>query len=63
MNAACRQWDRVGWYPTHYCCLDEEVVLTHRDAIRRLLDDRPVETAFLSGKIVEFHPDLAEDLR
>lgn len=32
-NVAYRHWDRVGWYPTHYACLDEVVGLHHAEAI------------------------------
>ena len=40
MNAAYRHWDRIGWYPTHYACLDEVVGLSHKDDIARLIRDR-----------------------
>lgn len=33
MNAAYRHWDRIGWYPTHFACLDEVVGLHHASAI------------------------------
>ncbi len=37
MNAAYRHWDRIGWYPTHYACLDEVVGLTHAEAIAAMI--------------------------
>lgn len=63
MNAAYRYWERVGWYPTHYCCLDEEVLRSHHQAIKSLLDERRVRTAFLTARILDFHPELVDDPR
>ncbi len=63
MNAAYRYWEKIGWYPTHYCCLDEELASTHHEAIAQLLDKGLVETAFLTGRVLEFRPDLAGDER
>jgi hypothetical protein len=37
MNVAYRHWDRIGWYPTHYACLDEVVGLHHADAIGEMI--------------------------
>lgn len=37
MNAAYRFWDEIGWYPTHFACLDKVLGLSHKDAIRRLI--------------------------
>lgn len=63
MNAAYRLWERIGWYPTHYCCLDDELLATHHEAIRSLLRDDLVQSAFVTARILDFHPDLAEDSR
>lgn len=38
MNAAYRDWDRIGWYPTHYSCLDEVVGMHHAAAIGAMID-------------------------
>lgn len=38
MNVAYRHWDRIGWYPTHYTCLDEVVGLHHASAIAALIE-------------------------
>jgi glycosyltransferase involved in cell wall biosynthesis len=59
MNAAYRYWDRVGWYPTHYACLDDQLIETHADAIYRLIISGQVRTAFLISKILAYHPDLS----
>lgn len=40
MNAAYRHWDRIGWSPTHYACVDEVVGLHHADAIGRMVKAR-----------------------
>ena len=37
MNAAYRYWDRIGWRPTHYSCLDLVVGMSHMESIRRLI--------------------------
>ncbi len=63
MNAAYRAWERIDWYPTHYCCLDEELIATHHEAIRSLIDEGRVETAFLTARMLDFHPDLARHER
>lgn len=63
MNAAYRHWERIGWYPTHYCCLDEELIASHHDAIQSLLADGRVQTAFVTARILDFHPELAENER
>ena len=63
MNAAYRHWDRIDWYPTHYCCLDNELIVTHHNEIRRLVLDGKVRSAFVAGNFFEFHPDLAKDAR
>lgn len=38
MNVAYRHWDRIGWYPTHYACLDEVVGLHHAPAIGAMIE-------------------------
>ena len=63
MNAAYRHWDQIGWYPTHYCCLDTELINTHHLQIRRLIEAGHVKSAFLSGRMLELHPELAKDPR
>ena len=63
MNAAYRHWDRIGWYPTYYCCLDEVVVESHAEEIARLLTEQRVQGAFLSGRFFEIRPEFCEDGR
>lgn len=63
MNAAYRHWDQIGWYPTHYCCLDDELINTHHIEIRRLVEKGLVKSAFLSGRMLELHPEIAKDGR
>lgn len=38
MNVAYRHWDRIGWYPSHYSCLDEVVGLHHAAAIGAMIE-------------------------
>lgn len=58
MNAAYRHWERIGWYPTHYACLDDQLIETHADAIYDMIVSGKVKTAFLITKILDYHPDL-----
>jgi hypothetical protein len=37
MNVAYRHWDRIGWWPTHYACLDEVVGMHHAPAIGNMI--------------------------
>lgn len=39
MNAAYRYWDRINWYPDYYACLDLVVGLSHKDEIKRLIEN------------------------
>ncbi|MFO3797802.1 MAG: hypothetical protein ACK8QZ_11070, partial [Anaerolineales bacterium] len=58
MNAAYRFWDRVNWYPTHYVCLDDAVVVSHKESIVRLVESRLCRTFFLHHSILEHEPGL-----
>ena len=60
MNAAYRFWDEIDWYPTHYVCLDDQLIETHATEIYRLITTGLVKTALLIEKILDFHPDLIE---
>jgi hypothetical protein len=33
MNAAYRAWDKIGWTPSHYICLDHQLIISHADYI------------------------------
>ncbi|WP_200242403.1 glycosyltransferase [Lamprobacter modestohalophilus] len=59
MNAAYRYWQRIGWYPEAYCCLDNQVVLSHADAIRDLIENQHCRFFFLHPNFLDRHPDLA----
>ena len=63
MNAAYRYWDRIAWYPTHYACLDDELIETHHLEIARLIDEGRCKSAFLSGHFLIHHPEAADDGR
>lgn len=39
MNAAYRYWDRINWYPDYYCCLDLVVGLSHKNEIKRIIEN------------------------
>jgi hypothetical protein len=56
MNAAYRYWDEIDWYPTYYCCLDDQLIETHHAEIERLYCDGRVRQFFVHGKFFELHP-------
>jgi len=56
MNAAYRHWDRIGWYPTYYACLDDQLIKTHHAEIERLYADRLVKKVFVHGDFFKHHP-------
>jgi hypothetical protein len=58
MNAAYRYWDRIDWYPTHYVCLDDQLIETHASAINDMIVRGKVRTAFLISKILDYYPEL-----
>lgn len=61
MNAAYRYWDECGWYPSYYCCMDTVVILSHADAIHRLIlgaETYGIRCFFLRKVITERYPDL-----
>lgn len=37
MNVAYRHWNRIGWFPTHYSCLDEVVGIHHASAVGAMI--------------------------
>jgi FkbM family methyltransferase len=67
MNAAYRFWDRIGWYPRYYICLDAVVGQSHKPAIERLIRERKqngIELFVLRKDLVEqFPPDIQHDQR
>lgn len=61
MNAAYRYWDRIGWYPDYYCCLDDQLIETHHNEIARLYRDGHIKTFFLHQKFYNFHPEFLQN--
>lgn len=57
LNAAYRHWDRIGWYPTYYCCLDDQLIETHHNEIDRLYSKGLVREVFVEGNFFKHHPD------
>jgi hypothetical protein len=55
MNAAYRHWDRIGWYPTLYACLDDQLIKTHHSEIDRLFADGLVKKVFVHDLFFEHH--------
>lgn len=63
MNAAYRYWNRIDWRPTFYCCLDDALIDTHKDAIKALIAEGRIERFFLTARILEHFPELISDRR
>lgn len=63
MNAAYRYWDRIGWYPDFYCCLDDQVVVSHADEIRRLIEEGRCGRFLLHHNFFKAHADLLDNDR
>lgn len=60
MNAAYRYWERIGWYPTYYACLDDIVVQSHHRQIRDMVEHSRCRAYFLHQNILRHHPELAQ---
>jgi len=60
MNAAYRFWERIGWFPDYYSCLDDVVVESHAGAIAEMLLAGLYKGAFLSGRFFELHPEFRD---
>lgn len=56
MNAAYRHWDQIGWYPTYYACLDDQLIKTHHAEIERLYAQGLVKKVFVHGSFFDYHP-------
>ena len=63
MNAAYRYWERINWRPTYYTCLDDALIDTHKDQIRDLTEEGRISGFFLSGRILDYFPEMANDER
>lgn len=64
MNAAYRFWNKVGFYPTYYCCFDTVVIESHRGEIFRLIREQKtngIRKFFLRENILNFYPELSNN--
>ena len=59
MNAAYRYWHSINWYPNYYCCLDDQVVVSHADEIKKMIIEKRCERFFLHQNFFDVHPELA----
>lgn len=63
MNAAYRYWDRIGWYPTYYCCMDKVVILSHKEAILRMIREHKrngIRKFFLRSILADACPEIRD---
>jgi FkbM family methyltransferase len=59
MNAAYRYWERIGWFPDYYCCLDDQVITSHAGKIREMIIGAKCKKFLLHHNFLEIYPDLA----
>lgn len=55
MNVAYRHWDKIGWYPDYYACLDDQLIKTHHAEIERLYAHGLVKKVFVHRSFFEYH--------
>ena len=61
MNVAFRHWQRIGWYPTYYICLDTVVTESQKANIFSLVksqDQNGIKCFMLRKNILNFYPQL-----
>lgn len=58
LNVAYRYWEKIKWYPTYYCCLDTEVIKSHKDAIKELLTSGKVKKLCVRQTFIDLFPEL-----
>jgi hypothetical protein len=63
MNAAYRAWDKIGWTPSHYICLDHQLIISHADYILESVQLNRFEGLFLAAAVLDVHPEIAENDR
>lgn len=61
MNAAYRYWRRIDWRPTYYCCLDDALIDTHKDAILEMVEEGRIKAFFLTARMLEYFPKLSSN--
>lgn len=61
MNSAFRYWRKIDFRPTHYICMDLEVIRSIADDIAELAKENRIRKFFLRDEIKELHPELADD--
>jgi len=60
MNAAYRYWERINWYPDYYVCVDDQMIQTHHEAIRELVQKKKVKAALVKAQILDYYPELMD---
>ena len=57
MGAAYRHYERVQWWPTYYAWADTKVVHSHREELKRIIEDPNVGTRrFYFSRPISRHP-------
>ena len=58
MNAAYRDWDRIGFRPDHYISMDMMVTVSHADEIVQLIREANISSFLLHADILKLYPEL-----
>ena len=57
---AFRHWEELGFYPTHYVCVDNVVCNFHAKSIKEMIDNKKCQTFLLTMHILKIYPELKE---
>jgi len=55
---AYRYWYRANWFPDHYCCVDDVVIKSNIDDIKKLIIEKRCKTYLLSKSVINHWKDI-----
>ena len=55
---AFRHWDELGFYPTHYVCVDNVVCKHHVNKIKEMIINKKCKSFLLCASIIEHFPTI-----
>ncbi len=56
-----RHWEKLGFYPTHYVCVDSVVCNHHRHKILEMVKEKKCKSFLICGSL--FQSDIGEELK
>jgi hypothetical protein len=57
---AFRHWDELGFYPTHYVCVDSVVCKHHVEKIKEMIINKKCKSFLLCASIIEHFPTIRD---